>query len=103
MIEKVFEIMDKEVLTQADMAYVATFNFYPYIDEEITLDGYYALEEDLMQFIYDSCEEWSDYDDEYPDNTYDWGYIVNGQRLTFGHHGRAGEYWNRDGNLSIAY
>lgn len=31
MIEKVFEIMDKEVLTQADMAYVATFNFYPYI------------------------------------------------------------------------
>lgn len=101
----IYEILDKDQqdLTDQDIINVVTYNFYDDIDESIDLDEYRNIENYIMGIIENRYEEWSGYDEHYPDNTYDWGYVIAGQQITFGHHGVGGEYWNTNGNLSIAY
>lgn len=47
----------------------------------------------------DYGHEWSDYDPEYPNNTYHTGFTLDGETFITGYSGIAGSYWN-DNNTS---
>lgn len=51
----------------------------------------------LEMSAYDKYEQWSDYDERFPDNPYQSGLIVNGHKYTTDYSGIAGAYWADNG------
>ena len=55
----------------------------------------------VMGILKEEGEEWDDHDPDYPNNTYNCGYVFNGDIFITGYTGNAGCYWNDEQNFSV--
>lgn len=52
-----------------------------------------SVDDTLSYILEEYGEEWSEYDDRFPNNTYRYGYILEGHIFVTGYTGVAGCYW----------
>ena len=91
-LEKVLEIVEKfnndEELTFEEVKALA------YTDiSELDTDEWSSVDDTLSYILKEYGEEWSEYDDNFPNNTYRYGYILEGHTFVTGYTGVAGCYW----------
>ena len=91
-LEKVLEIVEKfnndEGLTFEEVKTLA------YTDiSELDTDEWSSVDDTLSYILKEYGEEWSEYDDNFPNNTYRYGYILEGHTFVTGYTGVAGCYW----------
>ena len=91
-LEKVLEIVEKfnndEELTFEEVKTLA------YTDiSELDTDEWSSVDDTLSYILKEYGEEWSEYDDNFPNNTYRYGYILEGHIFVTGYTGVAGCYW----------
>ena len=91
-LEKVLEIVEKfnndEELTFEEVKTLA------YTDiSELDTDEWSSVDDTLSYILKEYVEEWSEYDDNFPNNTYRYGYILEGHTFVTGYTGVAGCYW----------
>lgn len=59
----------------------------------MTFTQYHNMVDILTDYASSLCEYWEDAHDDYGDNPYNWGYILDGHYVAFGYTGVAGKWW----------
>lgn len=55
-----------------------------------------AINNTLMSALHTYGKEWDEYDEEFPNNPYRFGYVLEGHVFVTGYTGIAGHYWTDD-------
>lgn len=100
-LEKVLEIVEKfnndEALTFEEVKALA------YTDiSELDTDEWSSVDDTLSYILKEYGEEWSEYDDNFPNNTYRYGYILEGHTFVTGYTGVSGCYWYEETGMLCA-
>lgn len=90
--EKVLEIIEKfnngENITFEEVKTLA------YTDiSELDTEEWSSVDDTLSYILEEYGEEWSEYDENFPNNTYRYGYVLEGHTFVTGYTGVAGCYW----------
>ena len=65
-------------------------------------DEWSSVDDTLSYILEEYGDEWSEYDDRFPNNTYRYGYILEGHIFVTGYTGVAGCYWYEDTGMLCA-
>ena len=91
-LDEVLAIVDKfksgEILTLEEIKTLAYTDIHMLDTEEWS-----SVDDTLSYILKEYGEEWSEYDDRFPDNPYLYGYILEGHTFVAGYTGVAGCYW----------
>jgi hypothetical protein len=69
---------------------------YDFIDD---VEGLRNEIEEALDVAQGCGEYWDDLDPKYPNNTYNWGFKLDGYLFIRGYSGEAGMYWNQGNGL----
>lgn len=91
-LEKVLEIVEKfnngESITFEEIKTLA------YTDiSELDTEEWNTVDDTLSYVLKEYGEEWSEYDENYPNNTYRYGYVLEGHTFITSYTGIADRYW----------
>ena len=59
----------------------------------MTFTQYHNMVNILIDYVAFECEYWDDCKDDYCDDPYNWGYVLDGRYVAFGYTGVAGKWW----------
>lgn len=91
-LEKVLEIVEK--FNNGERISFEEVKTLAYTDiSELDTEEWNSVDDTLSYILKEYGEEWSEYDDNFPNNTYRYGYVLEGHTFITSYTGIADRYW----------
>lgn len=102
-VKTAYEAFDKwtreEELNEHELFLILTYDWDDDVDyfEQggylMTFTQYHNMVDILVDYVASKCEYWEEEHDDYGDDPYNWGYLLDGRYVAFGYTGVAGKWW----------